>query len=173
MSAVKDSKCIGKNFKNGCTKHCVLISVIVGDVASSKQKARRKKEKDLTVTPLRIQLEKCQTSLKETLRLGLQASDVSPLETQIAGHGSGDSGMLEHQSGLVLKPVQAPPRGLREVTFYQGLYSSLREDDLRMRNFAPKYFGTENVKMSNGEFSEFIVLGKAIILEELTLKICI
>ena len=28
-----------------------------------------------------------------------------------------------------------------------------------MRNLAPKFFGTENVKMSNGEMNEFIVLG--------------
>ena len=106
-----------------------------------------------------LTFEKSQQSLKETLGLGLQVSQVSPLETQIAGHGSGESGMLEHESGLVLKPVQAPPRGLREARFYQNLYNSALEEDVRMRSFAPKYFGTENVKMANGEFSEFIVLG--------------
>jgi len=139
MSTVNDSKCIG-------------------DVASSKPKSRHKKEKDLTVTPLRIQLEKSQSSLKETLRFGILCSDVSPLETQIAGHGSGHSGMLKHESGFVLKPVQPPPRGPREVNFYETLYSSSLPDHIRMRNFAPKFFGTENVKMSNGEVSEFIVL---------------
>jgi len=120
-----------------------------------------KKEKNLTVKPLRLQLEKSNTSLKETLRVGLEVSDVVPLETQVAGHGScndGKAGLLKHKSGFVLKPMQAPPRGAREVKFYQHLYSSVQEDDIRMRNLAPKFFGTENVKMANGEMNEFIVL---------------
>ena len=124
-------------------------------------------------------MEKSNPSLKETLRVGLEVSDVVPLETQVAGHGScndGKAGLLKHKSGLVLKPMQAPPRGTREVRsqvfsfrlelnmflkvkFYQHLYSSIQEADVRMRNLAPKFFGTENVKMSNGEMNEFIVLG--------------
>ena len=64
---------------------------------------------------------------------------VSPLQTQIAGHGSENDGqryfsrwtqgttaidvlargLLVHESGFVLKPVQAPPKGTREVAFYQ------------------------------------------------------
>ena len=28
-------------------------------------------------------------------------------------------GLLVHESGFVLKPVQAPPKGTREVAFYQ------------------------------------------------------
>ena len=107
-------------------------------------------------------MEKSNTSLKETLRVGLEVSDVVPLETQVAGHGScndGKAGLLKHKSGFVLKPMQSPPRGAREVKFYQHLYSSVQEDDIRMRNLAPKFFGTENVKMANGEMNEFIVLG--------------
>ena len=154
-----DRKCIGENL---LTERKVSVTLSLGNVSSSNQKSRCKKEKDLTVTPLRIQLEKPKTSLKETLRLGIEASDVSPLDTQVAGHGSGHSGMLKHESGLVLKPVQPPPRGPREVEFYQTLYSSTKEDHVKLKNFAPKFFGTENVKMSNGEFSEFIVLGKTI-----------
>ena len=30
-------------------------------------------------------------------------------------------GLLVHESGFVLKPVQAPPKGTREVAFYQVL----------------------------------------------------
>lgn len=143
MSSVQDSKCIANN---------------AGEVAVNNKKNRRKKENKLTVTPLRIQFEKPQQRLKEALSLDLQVSEVCPLETQIAGHGSGESGMLEHESGFVLKPVQAPPRGLREVKFYQNLYNSARDEDARMRSFAPKYYGTVNIKMANGDCSEFIVL---------------
>ena len=67
---------------------------------------------------------------------------VSPLQTQIAGHGSENDGqrfdflfkhvhhcphvynrgLLVHESGFVLKPVQPPPKGTREVAFYQVTY---------------------------------------------------
>ena len=80
---------------------------------SSKQKTKgNKKEKHLTVKPLRLQLEKANTGLKDTLGLGLEVCDVVPLDTQIAGHGScddGKAGMLKHKSGIVLKPIQPPP----------------------------------------------------------------
>ena len=67
------------------------------------------------------------------------AHTVAPLETQVAGHGLENDGqryfakfpagykefqhlfrgLLVHEFGFVLKPVQAPPRGTREVGFYQ------------------------------------------------------
>ena len=125
-----------------------------------------KKEKNLTVKPIRLQLEEQgKNSLKKTLKkVGIQVCEVSPLETQIAGHGSCDDGldgMLQHSQGFVLKPVQPPPRGQREVDFYTNISSSTLADDLRFRELTPKFHGVENIKMANGEESQFLMLGEA------------
>jgi len=121
----------------------------------------QKKEKNLTVTPFRLQLEQPKHTLKKTLNIVISASDVCPLETQIAGHGScndGKRGLLKHESGFVLKPVQAPPRGGREITFYQTISSSTIPTDVKMAELTAKFFGTESVNMINGELCEYLVL---------------
>jgi len=68
-------------------------------------------------------LEEPRSSLKKGFNIEVRSvHTVSPLQTQIAGHGSendGQRGLLVHESGFVLKPVQAPPKGTREVAFYQ------------------------------------------------------
>ena len=130
----------------------------------SKPKKKTKKEKSLTVKPIRLQLEnQSKQSLKQTLKVGLiQVTDVTPLETQIAGHGSCDdglSGMLQHSQGFVLKPVQPPPRGQREVDFYINMSASTAEDDVRFRELTPKFYGVEQIKMKNGEENQFLMLG--------------
>jgi len=120
-----------------------------------------KKEKKLTVKPFRLQLEQPKHTLKKTLKIVFKASDVCPLETQIAGHGScndGQRGLLMHESGFVLKPIQAPPKGTREVSFYQTIATSSVSSDIQFRNLTAKFFGTESVMMSNGEYCEYLVL---------------
>lgn len=124
-------------------------------------KDEKKKEKNLTVKPFRLQLEEPKHTLKKTLNIVIKASDVCPLETQIAGHGScndGQRGLLMHESGFVLKPVQAPPKGAREVSFYQTISTSSVETDVMFKDLTAKFFGTESVKMSNGEHCEYLVL---------------
>jgi len=50
----------------------------------------------------------------------------------------------------MLKPVQTPPRGQREVDFYKAVYSERCSDETlkAMRNFMPNFYGvvrcTEN-----------------------------
>jgi len=121
----------------------------------------KNKEKNLTVKPFRLQLEEPKHTLKQTLNIVIKASDVIPLETQIAGHGScndGQRGMLMHESGFVLKPVQAPPKGLREVSFYQTISTSTTETDVKFKRLTAKFFGTDSVKLANGDLSEYLVL---------------
>jgi len=120
-----------------------------------------KKEKNLTVKPFRLQLEQPKHTLKKTLKIVFKASDVCPLETQIAGHGScndGQRGLLMHESGFVLKPIQAPPKGTREVSFYQTIATSSVSTDIQFRSLTAKFFGTESVMMSTGEYCEYLVL---------------
>ena len=42
----------------------------------------------MTVKPIRQKLEESKSSLKETLKVGIQASELRSLQTQAAGHGS-------------------------------------------------------------------------------------
>lgn len=69
-----------------------------------------------------------------------------PLSHQVAGHkyGVDKVGILQHPDGTVLKQLQPPPRGPREMQFYSMVFN---EDcrDLRLldlQNHLPKYFGT-------------------------------
>jgi len=127
----------------------------------TKVSKKKNKEKNLTVKPIRIQIEKRNKGLKDTLKVGFQSSEVSPLETQIAGHGSCDDGldgMLQHHLGFVLKPVQPPPRGDREVDFYRKISSSNHEDDVSFRPKTPRFHGVENIVKEDGSKSQYLVL---------------
>jgi len=123
---------------------------------------RRTSKKETPIAVKDFNLEKqCKTSLKETLKEGIQASDVSPLLTQIAGHGSCDdglNGMLQHDLGVVLKPIQPPPRGLRELEFYKKISSSCEEEDVKIRDLTPKFYGVETIKLSDGHQGQYLVL---------------
>jgi len=122
---------------------------------------KKPKETNLTVKPLRLQLEEPTHTLQKTLNISIESSEVIPLETQIAGHGScndGKRGLLRHGSGLVLKPVQAPPKGRREVAFYQKLSTSSNETDIQFKSLTAKYFGTKSVTLSSGDVIEYLVL---------------
>lgn len=134
-------------------------------VQGAEQKTERKqeenilKEKHLTVKPYRILQETPKHSLKKTLKIVIKSETVTPLDTQIAGHGSendGSRGMLMHKDGFVLKPVQPPPKGLREIGFYQTISSSDDTVDTTFRKFTAKYFGTEMIGAANTD--EYLVL---------------
>ncbi|XP_073541587.1 inositol polyphosphate multikinase [Phyllobates terribilis] len=69
-----------------------------------------------------------------------------PLSHQVAGHmyGKDKVGILQHPDGTVLKQLQPPPRGPRELDFYDMVFSSdCTDPKLRdLQIFLPKYFGT-------------------------------
>ncbi|XP_037547644.1 inositol polyphosphate multikinase [Nematolebias whitei] len=69
-----------------------------------------------------------------------------PLSHQVAGHkyGVDKVGILQHPDGTVLKQVQPPPRGPREVHFYNMVFAEDCSDPclLDLQNHIPKYYGT-------------------------------
>ncbi|XP_019636006.1 PREDICTED: inositol polyphosphate multikinase-like [Branchiostoma belcheri] len=70
-----------------------------------------------------------------------------PLAHQVAGHrygqGKTKKGMLQHEDGTLLKPLQPPPRGQKELGFYQKIFdeNTTNQDLLTLRLFMPKYLG--------------------------------
>lgn len=54
-------------------------------------------------------------------------------------------GLLKHKDGRVLKPLQPPPMGKREVAFYQEIHENSEEDTgncyASLRKFVPSYYG--------------------------------
>ena len=87
-----------------------------------------------------------------------------PLPTQIAGHGSeegdGGKGFLKRQDGKLLKPIQAPPRGPRELEFYRSMNLSDDPSDIKLLSCIPEFFGVEKVGFRNGitVMEEFLIL---------------
>jgi 1D-myo-inositol-tetrakisphosphate 5-kinase/inositol-polyphosphate multikinase len=73
-----------------------------------------------------------------------------PLAHQVAGHfyGKGRTklGLLQTGDGLVLKPVQSPPRGEREHNFFKRIFhaddAELNEDEIELRKHLPTYRGS-------------------------------
>ncbi|KAM7382232.1 hypothetical protein PAMA_012883 [Pampus argenteus] len=69
-----------------------------------------------------------------------------PLSHQVAGHkyGVDKVGILQHPDGTVLKQLQPPPRGPREMQFYSMVYAEDCCDPclLELQNNLPKYYGT-------------------------------
>ncbi|KAK5851339.1 hypothetical protein PBY51_002142 [Eleginops maclovinus] len=69
-----------------------------------------------------------------------------PLSHQVAGHkyGVDTVGILQHPDGTVLKQLQPPPRGPREMQFYGMVYAEDCCDPclLELQNHLPKYYGT-------------------------------
>ncbi|XP_013386572.1 inositol polyphosphate multikinase [Lingula anatina] len=70
------------------------------------------------------------------------------LEHQVAGHRHGKSktklGFLQNTDGTVLKAIQSPPRGMRELQFYQNVFDENQTNSalISLRQFMPKYLGT-------------------------------
>ncbi|KAI3365328.1 hypothetical protein L3Q82_010420 [Scortum barcoo] len=69
-----------------------------------------------------------------------------PLSHQVAGHkyGVDKVGILQHPDGTVLKQLQPPPRGPREMQFYSMVYAEDCCDPclLELQSHLPKYYGT-------------------------------
>ncbi|XP_056889721.1 inositol polyphosphate multikinase isoform X2 [Takifugu flavidus] len=69
-----------------------------------------------------------------------------PLSHQVAGHkyGVDKVGILQHPDGTVLKQLQPPPRGPRELQFYNMVYAEDCSNPclLDLQNHLPKYYGT-------------------------------
>ncbi|XP_019938930.2 inositol polyphosphate multikinase [Paralichthys olivaceus] len=69
-----------------------------------------------------------------------------PLSHQVAGHkyGVDKVGILQHPDGTVLKQLQPPPRGPREMQFYSMVYAEGCCDPclLELQNHLPTYYGT-------------------------------
>ena len=124
----------------------------------------KKKEKDLTVKPYRHQLEECKSSLKQTLKVGniTSLTDVTSLTSQAGGHGAGEEGkvgILVSSQDHVLKPVQPPPRGLREIAFYEKISTSSDPECAQWREFAPHFHGLETLTKEDGTTSQYLMLG--------------
>ncbi|XP_062269791.1 inositol polyphosphate multikinase [Platichthys flesus] len=68
-----------------------------------------------------------------------------PLSHQVAGHkyGVDKVGILQHPDGTVLKQLQPPPRGPREMQFYSMVYAEDCCDPclLELQKHLPKYYG--------------------------------
>ncbi|XP_069467338.1 inositol polyphosphate multikinase [Ambystoma mexicanum] len=69
-----------------------------------------------------------------------------PLSHQVAGHmyGKDRVGILQHPDGTVLKQLQPPPRGPRELDFYNKVFAEDcgNRDLLELQKYLPKYYGT-------------------------------
>ncbi|KAL8604239.1 hypothetical protein ACOMHN_014807 [Nucella lapillus] len=78
---------------------------------------------------------------------GLQGTKM--LATQVGGHQYGKNGnkigMLDRGNGIVLKALQPPPRGTRELKLYQTTFAPACQntDLMELRHFLPVYYGTE------------------------------
>ncbi|XP_053160984.1 inositol polyphosphate multikinase [Hemicordylus capensis] len=79
-----------------------------------------------------------------------------PLSHQVAGHmyGKDKGGILQHPDGTVLKQLQPPPRGPRELEFYNKVYAAGCEDPvfLELQKYLPKYYGTWSPPTAPNDF---------------------
>lgn len=73
-----------------------------------------------------------------------------PLSVQVSGHvmtssKKGKVALLENDDGTVLKAVQQPPRGDRELNFYEKVFDPNTKDPvlLQLQPLLPKYHGCE------------------------------
>ncbi|XP_069682869.1 inositol polyphosphate multikinase isoform X1 [Periplaneta americana] len=84
-----------------------------------------------------------------------------PLENQVAGHSFGDGkdtlGMLKHKDGYVLKPIEKPLYGEREIKFYQDLQRATDPVSVELRKLVPKFLGTTTLKINERDV-KFIIL---------------
>ena len=125
----------------------------------------KKQEKNLTVQPIRLLQEAKVVSLQKIIKFRIRVDNVRPLDTQVAGHGSEDRhnkgssrGMLLHEDGFVLKPVQAPPKGEREVDFYHYISTSPHLIDREFYSYLPRFYGTESMKDDSLVQKQFLIL---------------
>ena len=65
------------------------------------------------------------------------------------------------EKGKLLKPVQTPPRGQRELDFYSKLFSSKSDStDKKIRRHLPVFFGVKDVPVKNcdSQTAKYLVL---------------
>ncbi|KAL4640099.1 inositol polyphosphate multikinase [Arapaima gigas] len=88
----------------------------------------------------------CGTEKKLQVGLEKYLNGCVPLSHQVAGHkyGVDKVGILQHPDGTVLKQLQPPPRGPRELQFYKKVYTADSSDPylLDLQCYLPKYYGT-------------------------------
>ncbi|KAG1933785.1 inositol polyphosphate multikinase [Pimephales promelas] len=69
-----------------------------------------------------------------------------PFSHQVAGHkwGINNTGVLQHPDGTILKQLQPPPRGPREMHFYTQVYAKDCTDTrlLDLQQHLPRFYGT-------------------------------
>ncbi|XP_051945482.1 inositol polyphosphate multikinase-like [Xyrauchen texanus] len=69
-----------------------------------------------------------------------------PFSHQVAGHkcGINSTGVLQHPDGTILKQLQPPPRGPREMLFYKQVYAKDCTDKrlLDLQQHLPKSYGS-------------------------------
>lgn len=125
-----------------------------------KQKIKEK-SKHLTVKPIRLKVEEPSTSIKKTINPKISPDKVRPLDTQVAGHGTGNKishrGMLIYE-GFVLKPAQAPPKGTREIEFYKNVSNSFHPIDVKLYSLMPKFYGVEDLSRDGVSQSQYLIL---------------
>lgn len=67
---------------------------------------------------------------------------------------------MQTSDGLVLKPVQSPPRGEREHNFFKRLFlsdeSELNQDEIVLRSLCPTYRGSLIHNDSNFYFKNIL-----------------
>ena len=57
--------------------------------------------------------------------------------------------MLKHKDGYVLKPLEKPVQGEREVKFYQDLQRATDPLSAELKKLVPKFLGTTNLKIND------------------------
>jgi hypothetical protein len=65
--------------------------------------------------------------------------------------------MLKHKDGYVLKPIEKPHYGDREIKFYEDLQSATDDVSIGLRKFVPKYLGTTTLRISEKGKNFFFV----------------
>ncbi|XP_054267634.1 inositol polyphosphate multikinase-like isoform X2 [Macrosteles quadrilineatus] len=87
--------------------------------------------------------------------------NTKPLENQVAGHSFSDGchtiGMLRDEDGHVLKPVNKPEQGRKEIEFYETLSKYETDDILQLKQFVPQYFGSVILSI-DGRSAQFLKL---------------
>jgi hypothetical protein len=56
--------------------------------------------------------------------------------------------MLKHKDGYVLKPIEKPRYGEREIKFYEDLQSATDNVSVGLRKFVPKYLGSTTLRIN-------------------------
>ncbi|KAL2083326.1 hypothetical protein ACEWY4_021099 [Coilia grayii] len=107
------------------------------------------KPKEKNSLALEIQKTAAQGSCQSQAQDGKSQSRLNgcvPLSHQVAGHkyGIDKMGILQHPDGTVLKQLQPPPRGLRELQFYTQVFGEDCSDPqlLALRPHLPRFYGT-------------------------------